>query len=367
MMKPRQNKRIFIAGAGPVGLTAAVELKRRGFSPRIIDPDRSPSRESRALAVNTRTLELMEPSGVTEMMVAAGNRVKHVVLRRNEKILAQIDLTQIKHRYNFMLVLAQSETETILMRNLAECGVHVETNTSLESFSVASDIECQLSGSTTATTDILIGADGSHSAVRKTLGLKFDGETDEQIFGLADVELDDWPFPTDTAVLTIMDTHLAPYLPMAEGFGRFISTRGDCLSSLPRDAKIKKVIWETDFKLSYRQTQTYQNGNVFLAGDAAHIHSPVGGRGMNLGMEDACWLAWLIEQGREAEYTTLRQPVGADVLKFTHAFTSFAKSRGILQDIFFQFGVPTVTKIPAVRNRFFNMLTALDTPAPLWL
>ena len=362
-----QHKKILIAGAGPVGLTAAVELKRRGFTPRIIDPDETVSAESRALAVNTRTLDLMEPSGVTDMMLAAGNRLKHIVIRRNEKILAQIDLTKIPHRFNFMLVLEQSKTEQILLQKLAQMGVEVEKNTALESFSAGPNIECQLSNGKNATTDILIGADGSHSTVRKTLGLTFAGETDEQIFGLADAELDDWPFPTDTAVLTIMDTHLAPYLPMREGFGRFISTRGDCLNNLPRDAKVKKVMWETDFKLSYRQVQTYQQGNVFLAGDAAHIHSPVGGRGMNLGMEDACWLAWLLEQNREAEYTTLRHPVGADVLKFTHALTSFAKSRGLLQDMFFSFGVPIFTKLPFAQRRAFNMLTALNTPAPPWL
>lgn len=367
MAQTIQNKHIFIAGAGPVGLTAALELKRRGLAPRIIDPDATVSPESRALAVNTRTLELMEPSGVTELMLTAGNRVKRVVLRRNEKILAQIDLTKIPHRFNFMLVLEQSKTEEILIQKLSEMGVEVEKNTALESFSRSPKIECLLSNGKSATTDILIGADGSHSTVRKTLGLPFKGETDEQIFGLADVELDDWPFPTDTAVLTIMDTHLAPYLPMREGFGRFISTRGDCLNNLPRDAKVKKITWETDFKLSYRHVQTYQQGNVFLAGDAAHIHSPVGGRGMNLGMEDACWLAWLLEQGREAEYTELRHPVGADVLKFTHAFTSFAKSRGLLQDFMFHFAVPIITKLPFAQRRAFNMLTALNTPAPPWL
>ncbi len=361
------NKQILIAGGGPVGLTAAIELKRRGYDPHIIDPDSAPSLESRALAVNSRTLDLMEPSGVTEMMLAVGNRVKTVVVRRNTKIIARMDLTKIPHRFNFLLVLAQSKTEEILIQKLAEMGVRLETNTALQAFTVGKEIDCQLNSNKRVTADILIGADGAHSIVRKTLGLGFEGETDEQVFGLADVELDAWPFPTDTAVLTIMDTHLAPYLPMAEGFGRFISTRGDCLNNLPSDAKVKKVVWETDFKLSYRHVQTYQQGNVFLAGDAAHIHSPVGGRGMNLGMEDACWLAWLISQGREQEYTTLRHPVGADVLKFTHSFTSFAKSRGLLQDLFFQIGLPILSKLPQLQRNAFSMLTALNTPAPPWL
>ncbi len=367
MAKTISDRRILIAGAGPVGLTAAMELTRRGFAPRIIDPDGEVSAESRALVVNNRTLDLMEPSGVTEMMLAAGNRVTQVVIRRNEKILARIDLSQIPHRFNFLLVLAQSETEKILIQKLLQMGVAVEKNTALGSFSVGDNVECQLSTDKIAATDILIGADGAHSTVRKSLGLSFDGETDEQVFGLADVELNDWPFSDNTAVLTILDSHLAPYIPMGKGFGRFISTREDCLNSLPRDAKVKKVSWDTNFKLSYRQVQTYQQGNVYLAGDAAHIHSPVGGRGMNLGMEDACWLAWLIEQGREAEFTALRHPIGADVLKLTHTFTSFAKLRGVLQDLFFKFGIPILTKLPAVQRRAFNMLTALNTPAAPWL
>jgi 2-polyprenyl-6-methoxyphenol hydroxylase-like FAD-dependent oxidoreductase len=362
-----KGKDIFIAGGGPVGLTAAIEFKRRGFNLRIIDPDPIVSPESRALAVNPRTLDLMEPSGVTDMMLAAGNRAKRVVIRRNTKVLTEIDLTKIPHRFNFLLVLAQSRTEEILTEKLAAMGVPLERNLTLDTFTVNEKINCHLSNNENLRADILIGADGSHSTVRKTLGLDFSGETDEQEFGLADVELNSWPFPTDTVVLTIMDTHLAPYLPMAEGYGRFISTCGDCLNHLPPDANIKKVVWETDFKLSYRQVQSYQSGNAFLVGDAAHIHSPVGGRGMNLGMEDACWLAWLIEQGREREFSALRHPVGADVLKFTHAFTSFAKSRGILQDAVFQFGLPILTKLPALQRRAFNMLTALNTPAPPWL
>jgi 2-polyprenyl-6-methoxyphenol hydroxylase-like FAD-dependent oxidoreductase len=367
MAQQIQNKRIFIAGGGPAGLTAAIELKRRGFDPRIVDPDAAVSPESRALAVNSRTLDLLEPSGVTEMLLQAGIRVKQLVIRRNQKILAHIDLTRIPHRFNFLLVLAQSKTEEILAEKLAEMGVKLERNIALSEFTTGSNIDLTLSTGEKDQTDMLIGADGAHSTVRKTLGLSFPGETDEEVFGLADVDLDEWPFDFNTVVLTIMDHHLAPFIPMAEGFGRFISTRGDCLNSLPSDAKVKKVTWETDFKIGYRQVETYQRGNIFLAGDAAHIHSPVGGRGMNLGMEDACWLAWLIEQGRADEYSALRHPVGADVLKFTHRFTSFAKSRGHMQDILIRLGLQIFTHLPALQRNAFGMLTALDTPAPPWL
>ncbi len=364
---PMKPQSIFIAGGGPVGLTAAIELKRRGFEPRIVDPDEAPSPESRALAVNSRTLDLMGPSGVTDEILAAGIRVKRVAIRRGTKVIADIDLTQIPHRFNFLLIIAQSQTEAILTKRLKAMGIELERKVGLAKFEPGLPNRLSLSDSTETTTDILIGADGSHSIVRKTLGLQFPGETQAEVFGLADVALADWPFPFDTVVVTILDTHLAPFVPMAEGFGRFISTRGDCLNNLPPDAKVKSVMWQTDFRISYRQVEAYQKGNVFLAGDAAHIHSPVGGRGMNLGMEDACWLAWLIEQGRAAEYTTLRHPVGADVLRYTYRFTQFVRARGSLQDLALRAGLPVLTNIPPLRNRLFNMLTALDTPPPPWL
>lgn len=367
MSKSNDNIEIFISGGGPVGLAAAVELRRRGFTPRIIDPDPIVSPESRALAVNSRTLELLEPSGVTDLLIAAGQKMKKLVIRRNQKIITMIDLTKIPHRFNFLLALPQSKTEEILETKLAEMGIRLERNLSLKNFKSGSSIGLELSDGSTSETDMLIGADGAHSLVRHKLGLGFDGESDQQEFGLCDVYLDDWPFAFDTIVLTILDTHLAPFIPMSEGYGRFISTIGDSPNNLPPDAKVKKIAWETDFKISYRQASSYQKDNIFLAGDAAHIHSPVGGRGMNLGIEDACWLAWLIEQGRAAEYTDLRHPVGKQVLKFTHSFTSFAKNRGLLQDILIGCLAPLVPLLPPVQSRIFRALTALNTPVAPWL
>ncbi len=358
---------IFIAGAGPVGLAAAIELTRRGFTPRIIDPDPAPSPQSRALAVNARTLDLLEACGVTEQLLAAGNRVKKIVVRRNLHVIGEIDLKHIPHRFNFLLAIPQARTEAILAQTLAGLGIKLERNKGLSGFVPGSPIALTLSSGETASADMLLGADGSHSAVRKGLGIGFPGETSEETFGLADVSLSDWPFPFDTAVLTILDTHLAPFIPLAEGYGRFISTRGDCLNGLPPDAKISKVDWETDFRISYRQAETYQRDSIFLAGDAAHIHSPVGGRGMNLGIEDACWLAWLIEQGRESEYSTLRHPAGAQVLRYTYRFTEFAKARGRMQDLAIRLALPVLTHAPALRRRLFSMVTGLDTPHPAWL
>jgi 2-polyprenyl-6-methoxyphenol hydroxylase-like FAD-dependent oxidoreductase len=167
----------------------------------------------------------------------------------------------------------------------------------------------------------LIGADGAHSTVRKGLGIGFGGESFPGEWGLADVVLADWPFPFDRPVITLDRHHICAFIPMAEGFGRFVSNDADVLDRLPPDAKVKSVVWQSTFRISFRQVSTYQQDNAFLAGDAAHIHSPVGARGMNLGIEDACWLAWLMAEGRTQEYTALRWPAGRTVLDFTEQQT----------------------------------------------
>jgi 2-polyprenyl-6-methoxyphenol hydroxylase-like FAD-dependent oxidoreductase len=358
-----KDARILIAGGGPVGLTAALELSRRGFAPRIIDRDEAPSPESRALAINPRTLDLLEPSGIAETLLARSHRVNGLMIRYRGRTLAEVNIANLRHRFNFLTVLAQSDTERILIDALAARGIAMGWNTELTSLAfddghpVCNGERC----------DILIGADGARSFVRKSLGLAFDGESEPQTFGLADVHLADWPHPWDRAVATIRDGFVVAFIPMREGYGRFVSSRPGTMALLPPEAKPGKVDWEAEFRISYRQTETYQSGNVFLAGDAAHIHSPVGGRGMNLGIEDACWLAWLIAEGRAAEYTALRHGPGASVLKQTHQFTRLVAARGPMTAFMRRYVLPFALGFDVVQRAFFPRLAGLDTPKAPWL
>jgi 2-polyprenyl-6-methoxyphenol hydroxylase-like FAD-dependent oxidoreductase len=367
-MQAAQKTQVFVAGGGPVGLAAAIELQRRGFSPQIIDPDLEVSPQSRALAVNPRTLDLLEPSGATEALVAAGHRIAGFIVRYNAQPLFTLNIGLASHRFNFLLSLAQSETEKILEETLRRQGISVARGVSLQNFqSTDHQITIQLSNGQTANADVLIGADGTHSTVRKLLGFAFPGESAPQTFGLADVELSAWPFPWNMGVATIREDHVVAFLPMREGFGRFISTRPGTMNLLPSEARVGKVVWETDFRINYRQVETYQKDNVFLAGDAAHIHSPVGGRGMNLGIEDACWLAWLLEQKRSAEYTVLRHPVGERVLKLTAQPTRLISSNSFTAKTLRRWVVPNVLGIEWVQKKLLPSLLALDTPPAPWL
>ncbi len=367
-MQPVHKNQVFVAGGGPVGLAAAIELRRRGFDPRIIDPDLAVSPQSRALAINPRTLDLLEPSGATDELLAAGHKINSALIRFEQQKLFVIDVSAVKHRFNFLLSLPQSRTEEILEAVFTRNGGKLERGLALQNFTASPEnISITLSDGRYSTANMLIGADGAHSQVRKTLGFSFPGESVEQVFGLADVELDDWSFPSDQAVATIREDHVITYLPMREGFGRFVSTRGDTMNLLPKEAKPRHVVWEAEFRINYRQVESYQRGNVFLAGDAAHIHSPVGGRGMNLGIEDACWLAWLMEQKRTSEYTDLRHPVGAKVLKLTAQPTNLIASNSFTSKTLRRWVVPPILGLAWVQRKILPGMLALDTPAPPWL
>ena len=365
------NSNILIAGAGPVGLAAAIELTRYGFKPKIIDNDEGPTPESRALAIHARTLDIMEPSGVTDRLIAAGNRINGIIFRDGLDVFMGLNFKELPHRFNFILALPQTETEKIMIEALQQQGGEVGWMTTLQSVVLERDgFACALStgnGENALSADILIGADGAHSTVRKALELGFVGETMAEEFGLADVVLDDWPFPPDRAVVTIDGDRIAAFFPYGEGSGRFVTNHPDTLNRLPPDAKIGRVKWQSSFRISYRQVKSYQKGNGFLAGDAAHIHSPVGGRGMNLGIEDAATLAWLIKEQRTPDYTSMRHPVGEAVLRLTKQQTSQLSSLNPVKRFITKQIGPLLLKIPAIRRMAITRITGLDTPFPPWL
>lgn len=283
----------------------------------------------------------------------------------------RLELKHLQHRFNFLLVLPQSRTEELMIGKLKELGIDVRWYIELIGFERTPDgFVCQLETKERAEeirTELLIGADGAHSLVRNSLGMSFDGETEPQEFGLADVVLDDWPFPFDYGVLHQEPGQVLAFSPISEGHGRLVCNHPDVLNRLPAVAKVKEVNWQSTFRISYRQVEIYQQGNAYLAGDAAHIHSPVGGRGMNLGIEDAATLAWLIEKGDTGRYSGLRHTVGEKVLKFTEAQTRQIMSTNPLQRVLQNWVAPFMLQFPAVQRMAVTWLVGQDTPQPPWL
>ena len=365
------GKSILIVGAGPSGLTAALELTRRGLRPRIIDQAAQPATESRALGVNPRTLAILEPVGLSPRMIEAGQPIRKAYLRDPDKLLLQIDLSVLPKPYDFMLMLPQCETERLMAERLAELDVTVERATALTGLSQADGaVTAELKGpdgvASSCRPDLVIGADGAHSVVRRAIGQSFAGDAYEHQWGLADVTVET-DLPLDGVVIFDRAPDLFALFPIKGRRVRLLCDREDVLDHLPPEIRVEAVHWTTPFRISHRLVGSYQAGNVFLVGDAAHIHSPFGGRGMNLGIEDAAWLAWLVAEGDTADYSAARRPVAHEVINTVDPATRFMASDGTMQKFVRRRVVPLLGALGLVQRRMLPTLSAGDTPFPPWL
>lgn len=368
-----EHRSILIVGAGATGLTAALELARRGYRPRIIDSDAGPVPllESRALGINARTLTLLSPSRVTDLILQEARQIARFRVTSNGKILVNLDTTKIPGPYSAVHALAQGHTERLLLGKLSDYEVEPEWQTILET--VGGDLSMpqvtfrKKDGAVeTASFDIVIGADGAHSAVRKGAGIGFPGEALESSFYLADFRYAT-PIDPHFAEITLFDPGMIGRLPVEDDVLRYISTLPDFESRIKHPAPIAERVWASNFRIHFRHVDRMAKGNVFLAGDAAHIHSPAGARGMNLGIEDACWLAWLISEGRESEYADLRMPAVKTVLKQTYTLTSLVTMANPFAIALRNFIAPFAFIVPGVARNMLRGVSGYDTPSPPWI
>jgi 2-polyprenyl-6-methoxyphenol hydroxylase-like FAD-dependent oxidoreductase len=320
---------ILIVGAGPVGLVAALELTRFGRDVRIIDMKEGPSRYSKAMGINTRTLELLEPSGVTPRLLEQGVRIGGVQFGGDDRPYFSIDFSRIPGRYNFMVGLPQSATERILEARLKRFGVLVEHGSRFETLQQAPDHVTATVFADGHRTELraryLIGADGAHSPVRRALDIDFPGTTSPDQWSLADVRAGSTLDNTRAHVFFRPDGVLF-MLRFREDVYRVASNRPDVLSRLPAALHVDDVLWQSDFRVSHRQASRYGKGRCFLTGDAAHIHSPLGARGMNMGIEDACTLAVCLANDRPQHYGTSRHRAGAAAIRMVRTQNRLATS-----------------------------------------
>ncbi|MFH5924980.1 FAD-dependent monooxygenase [Roseomonas xinghualingensis] len=356
---------ILVVGAGPVGLTLAGELARHGARCRIIDRLPAPSPYCRAIGVTPRTLEVWDDMGVAREMIEAGLWITGM-----RSIIQGRPAMDTHEDYSFLpyahLGLPQDETERVLTRHLGRAGIAVERGVTLTGLrQQAGGVAVRLAHANGTTEEAafryVVGCDGAHSSVRHALGISFEGEAMPMTFMLGDVRIA-WDLPYGMSLRALRLNEAAPpdlfvAVPLPErgryrvsmvapdrlvpaggtGHGIQAEMPGPSIEDLqavandllPDRPRLSGMRWSSMFRISMRLATRYRDGHVFIAGDAAHIHPPTGGQGMNTGIQDAYNLAWklaLVLNGAAPEslldsYEAERRPVGAEVIARTRAAT----------------------------------------------
>jgi len=384
---------VLVVGAGPTGLALACELRRRGVACVVVDERDGPPpvRESRALAVHAATLEAFHRMGVADRMRAEGRAAHGIAVYRGASRLVdfRLALAPDETRFPYVLILPQSRTERILLERLEELGGGVEWRTRLSSFQADIDgatVVLKKNGADREShvrAGWLIGCDGARSAVRHGLGLAFEGREYPERFLLADVELS-WGLSPDevSVVLTPEGAMIAVPLP-EEGRWRLIDATGASDADEPRaildrfrelvgpisgvGGTLGEASWTSSFVLHRRAVDRYRAGRCFVVGDAAHLHSPAGGQGMNTGVQDAVNLAWKLAMTLRGEgtpallesYDAERRPVGVRVLKGTDWATRLIAARNPLARAARDAALASLGKVDAVRRRISREVAEL--------
>ncbi len=352
-----QHTKVLIVGAGPSGLMMAAQLLRNGVQPIIIDSKQGPTNQSKALAVQARSLEIYRQLGVIDRVIANGKPANSLTFNNNGKPVAKLllaDLGKQQTPFPFVLLYQQSKNERLLLDFLTQNCCPVYWNTSLidlKQSTKQAQVHLQ-SGEEiiTLSCDWVIGADGTHSIVRKQLGIPFIGDTYDDTYFLADIEIDN----ADTA--SGLQFYLSKYgflglIPLPEDrcyriIGNLPSKNENPEAQQLEDIlphlkdvtgltfKVINELWFTTYRLHHRMATHFRDQCCFLVGDAAHIHSPVGGQGMNTGLQDAYNLGWKLAgvikgQINEAildSYATERMPIAKKLLNTTDRVFKFIVS-----------------------------------------
>ena len=385
---------VLISGAGPVGLTLANELARYGVSVRIVDAAPSRTDKSKALVLWPRSLELLEHGGYVEPFLKAGNPAHGARLSDGSTTVAEVTLGAIDTRYPYALMIAQSETERVLEEQLAARGVRVERRVEMKSFIDKGDaVEAVLARadgtSESVRTGWLVGCDGAHSTTRHGLGLAFEGTTLDSDWYLADIHVSGLE-PQDRLHIFWHRDGILAFFPITPGRWRVIAdlgtAQGEGRHADPTMEEIQAMVahrgtpgikltdpvWLSSFRINERKVKQYGKGRVFLAGDAAHIHSPAGGQGMNTGMQDAFNLAWKLAQVDKgaakpallASYSPERSAVGDMVLRNAGRMTDAAITRNPLLQALRNTFVKFALSFPQMVHVMANTLSELNIAYP---
>ncbi|WP_454788920.1 FAD-dependent oxidoreductase [Mycolicibacterium lutetiense] len=373
---------VLIVGAGPVGLTAAIVLIQHGHDVTVVDAQAEGANTSRAAVVHPHTLELLEPYGVVDQLVARGVHTPSFTIRDRDDLLIAAPFSELPTAFPYTLMISQADTEGFLLNRLEQLGGKVfrpatvtelrqDTDQVIATFADGQQIRARY----------LIGADGMHSTVRDQAGIAFSGGTYGESFALADVRLSGG-VPADEVILYFSPAGLVVVAPLPDGMCRIVATVDEApqhpdiafVQSLLNErgpvstpAVVEEVVWGSRFRVHHRVADRFRDNRILLAGDAAHVHSPAGGQGMNLGIEDAVVLGEHLSQVLDAgadealldEYATARRHTASGVVSMTSRLTELATASARRRPVRNRV-MRLAGKLPAVRRALAWRLSGLN-------
>ncbi|MBW0011784.1 FAD-dependent monooxygenase [Mycobacterium sp.] len=371
---------VLVVGAGPTGLTVTASLIARGFRAVVVDKLAEGQNTSRAAAVNARTLEALEDLDVSRRMVKAGLIAPRFTMREGAHVLIRVDFSRLPTRYPYTLMLSQAETERLLLERLHELGGEVLRPKTLSRVTQdAEGVTAIFDDGDTIRAGYVVGSDGMHSTVRTQAGIGFAGGEFAESFTLADVRLAG-ETPRHEVILFYAKEGLTVLAPLPGDVFRIVAPAAEApkmpspafVQSLldvrafgPGRLVVTDLLWGTRFQIHHRVADSYRDGRLLLAGDAAHVHSPAGGQGMNLGITDATALAdalaGVLRGGSDAAldaYATTQRARAQQVLKLTGRLTGVATLPRPLRPVR-NTAMRVAARVPAVPRQLAVQLSGL--------
>ena len=390
------NTEVIIVGAGPTGLSLACQLTRYGVDFIIVDQKDGVTPYSKALGVHARTLEIYEQIGLAQPAIAQGTITGKVRMLEGGEVLGEVELSNIGEglsAYPYLLVFEQSRNEKLMYDWLRKNHREVQWSTELVSFSqdangVQAIVKTANGEPQTIQGRYLVGCDGPRSPVRRSLGLSFEGSTFERLFYVADVTID-WKFSHEALTACIARHSVVAFFPMPgekrwrivgsfpEGFDKdekdinYEEIEAQIRSEAQLELDITHVSWFSTYKVHTRHVDKFSSGRCFIAGDAAHIHTPAGGQGMNTGIQDGYNLAWKLAMVLKHSaherlldtYNEERLPNAKRLTETTDRMFNLAAGNdwfvGLIRTTVFPPMAKYLLSIEAIRKRFFILISQI--------